>query len=246
MPERNWKKIIIGAAAAAILAVLFLPGNKTEPPKPTEAPVAAHVHSWSIATCTDPRICSSCGETSGSALGHTWKNATCEKPMICRTCGTASGTVAGHNWVGNTCQVCGKIKEGQEWPTESTQAKSGEFIDYMPGDWEKVRLKDGSSTLNVWAYAFMMEVEQCESITINIDVTMNAGTSCKNWQLWGRINGKFKKLGEIDLPGGNGSTSEQFYFAEPITLDAVVVTPTIAGGYSWSMGLSVMDIYLAE
>ncbi len=40
--------------------------------------LAALGHEWEDATCTDPKTCSRCGETSGSALGHT-DGAKCER-----------------------------------------------------------------------------------------------------------------------------------------------------------------------
>ena len=43
----------------------------TQPP--TEPP---HIHSYSAATCTQPRTCS-CGATDGEPLGHSYANGTC-------------------------------------------------------------------------------------------------------------------------------------------------------------------------
>ncbi len=44
--------------------------------------IYASGHSWVDATCTSAKTCSSCGETSGSALGHTTQQGNCER------CGT--------------------------------------------------------------------------------------------------------------------------------------------------------------
>ena len=49
----------------------------TEEPAPSEEPV--HTHTWSQATCTSPKTCSGCGETSGSALGHSFSNGKCSR-----------------------------------------------------------------------------------------------------------------------------------------------------------------------
>ena len=43
---------------------------------------SVHVHSYKDATCTTPKTCTSCGETSGSALGHNYSNGSCTR------CGT--------------------------------------------------------------------------------------------------------------------------------------------------------------
>ena len=45
--------------------------------------------------------CTSCGETKTetvSALGHSWSNASCTKPSTCSTCGTTSGSALGHDY----------------------------------------------------------------------------------------------------------------------------------------------------
>ena len=39
---------------------------------------APHEHSWSDATCTEPKKCA-CGETDGEALGHAWENCECTR-----------------------------------------------------------------------------------------------------------------------------------------------------------------------
>ena len=36
-------------------------------------------HDWSVATCTAPKTCELCGETSGSALGHTTETGICSR-----------------------------------------------------------------------------------------------------------------------------------------------------------------------
>ncbi|MCI7725813.1 MAG: zinc ribbon domain-containing protein [Clostridiales bacterium] len=120
------------------------------------------------------------------------------------------------------------------------------YISSVDGDWESVTLHDGYSSLNVYAFAFSQELKQCREMTISMEVSMNAGTSCKDWQAWGRIGGKFQKIAKMDLPAGDGFTSQTIQFDSPITLDAIIVTPTVPGGYSWSMSLLVTDVWLAE
>lgn len=108
------------AAIAAVMVVLIcifvLPGllsgretPQTAPPaqsgqvvqKPanagqtTQKPADTHVHSWKNATCTDPKTCTSCGQTSGSALGHQWNEATYDTPKTCRVCQATEGKKLG-------------------------------------------------------------------------------------------------------------------------------------------------------
>ncbi len=82
-----------------------------------------HTHTWSEATCTEPKTCNACGETEGEALGHTWADATCAKPKTCTVCGEVEGEAFAHTWVDTTCaepkhcSICGET-EGE--PLEHT------------------------------------------------------------------------------------------------------------------------------
>ena len=85
---------------------------------------SASGHSWSEATCTDPKTCSVCGATEGSALGHDWHEATCTEAKKCTRCGATEGSAKGHNWeiVSCTeprkCSVCGAQESsivGHDW-----------------------------------------------------------------------------------------------------------------------------------
>lgn len=60
-------------------------------------------HNWTEATCTTPKVCTRCYQSSGSAKGHSWKNATCLEPRTCTTCGETSGKAMGHYWKKATC-----------------------------------------------------------------------------------------------------------------------------------------------
>lgn len=128
---------------------------------------------------------------------------------------------------------------------ETTAAASNDtgYIAGLDGYWEEVKLQDGSFNMNVSALTFYQTVYNCTGLTVNMDVTMNAGTSCKEWQVWGRSGGSFVKLAKIYLPAGNGEISQSVSFATPVTFDSIAVTPTVSGSYSWSMALGISDIY---
>ena len=128
--------------------------------------------------------------------------------------------------------------------TKPTQPKN--YIEYVDGYWESTNLKDGNFSLNVHALVFYTPLVRCREMTVNMEVSMNAGTKCKEWQVWGRVNGQFQKIAKISLPAGDGAASETITFDTPLTFDAIIVTPTVIGGYSWSMGLSVTDAWLAD
>ena len=125
----------------------------------------------------------------------------------------------------------------------AVQSAPSNSISDLGGSWEEVKLKDGNFNLRVSALAFSQTVYNCKELTVNMDVTMNAGTHCKDWQVWGRSGGKFVKIGKVYLPNGDGYVSQKLTFAKPVTFDAIAVTPTVVGGYSWSMALSITDVY---
>lgn len=73
-----------------------------------------HEHTWTEATCTEPKTCSECGETEGEALGHTWVEATCAEPKHCSVCGETEGEALEHTLTeanyqqAATCEICGQ------------------------------------------------------------------------------------------------------------------------------------------
>ena len=97
--------------------------NNTKPVDTT------HTHSYSVATCTQPKKCS-CGAIEGKALGHKWTNANCTTPKTCSVCKATEGNATGHNWsvatcvAAKTCTKCGATEGGvaeHKW-TEATCA----------------------------------------------------------------------------------------------------------------------------
>ncbi len=79
---------------------------------------ACHEHTWNAANCVDPKTCSECGETQGTAFGHSWKDATCTSLKTCSVCGREEGSLADHTWkeatctTPKTCSICGKEEAG--------------------------------------------------------------------------------------------------------------------------------------
>lgn len=120
------------------------------------------------------------------------------------------------------------------------------YLAYVDGSWENHTIHDGSFTLNTYSFVFSQKLQQCRELTVNLDVSMKAGTKCKNWQLWCRIDGQYKKIAKIDLPDGDGRTSQTITFDDPLTFDAVIITPTVIGSYSWSLGFTLTDVWVAE
>lgn len=80
-------------------------------PEPTDPSCE---HRYSDATCTAPKTCTRCGQTTGAALGHSFIGATCTTPKTCVRCGATSGSAAGHSWkeascvTAKFCTICGE------------------------------------------------------------------------------------------------------------------------------------------
>lgn len=111
-----------------------------------------HEHTWTEATCTEPKTCSECGETEGDPLGHIWEEATCTKPKTCSRCGATEGQALGHTWEEatcvkpKTCSRCGATEgqalghqAGEATCTEpSVCAVCGEILEEAKGHtWKK-------------------------------------------------------------------------------------------------------------
>lgn len=73
-------------------------GNTSQQPNPCS-------HNYTNATCTTPKTCTLCGQTSGTALGHNYSVATCTAPKTCNSCGATTGSAAGHKWTNITQTV---------------------------------------------------------------------------------------------------------------------------------------------
>lgn len=128
-------------------------------------------------------------------------------------------------------------------PEATAPVQDSGYIASMDGYWEDVRLQDGSFNLNVSALTFNQTIYNCTGLTVNMNVQMNAGTNCKDWQLWGRSGNSYVKLAKIYLPAGDGYVSQSVTFTTPVTIDSVAITPTIVGSYSWSMSLDITDVW---
>ena len=66
----------------------------------------ANGHSWVDADCHFPKTCSACGETEGAPNEHTWEEATCTEPKTCSACDAVEGTELGHSYVNGICERC--------------------------------------------------------------------------------------------------------------------------------------------
>lgn len=66
-------------------------------------------HYWAAATCTAPRVCSTCRKFDGEPLGHKWGDASCTTVATCTVCKMSAEHPAGHKYDGacdKDCNVC--------------------------------------------------------------------------------------------------------------------------------------------
>ncbi len=111
--------------------------------------------------------------------------------------------------------------------------------DYLSGDWESISIGD----VDCHAFVFDSRLTGVTAFDLDIEVEMNAGARCENWNVWGRKSrgGSFEEIGSIYLSGGNGSASATIRLSGAMNLDAVAVTPTIPGSYSWSLAIGISN-----
>ncbi|MBQ3215888.1 MAG: hypothetical protein IJB11_07210, partial [Oscillospiraceae bacterium] len=129
-----------------------------------EALISTDTHSPSSTSCTEPMVCSDCGEIVGDATGHTGGTATCSKLAICEDCGVEYGEVDSDNHTGNY------VVEYAWYPYDDGTcyvnadlycADCGEWIDYISDYAEQT----GS-----------VEATDCQnpgSVTYSITLTLN-------------------------------------------------------------------------
>lgn len=71
-------------------------------------------HSYTEATCTNPKTCRICGVTQGNKKEHDYVTSSCFSPATCKNCGTTSGNAPGHTFSGLKCTKCGKQYDSME------------------------------------------------------------------------------------------------------------------------------------
>lgn len=155
---------------------------------------------------------------------------------------SASVTYLDPAYVEDPWKDCDMIDPYGNVISEYGVSESG-YIPELYGEWENVHLQDGSQKMNVVGMAYPETIYNCTQLTVNMAVEMNAGTSCKEWQLWGRSGGSFVKIAKVPLPAGNGQTSYAVTFDTPVSFDALVLTPTSLGGYSFSIDMWITDVF---
>ena len=102
-----WTGAALGAAAIIVLLVLI------------KTTCVFENHEFTAATCTEPEICSRCGETRGEPLGHVYSTETCTEPSVCTRCGELHAEPLGHVFLPATCtesETCARCGETRGEP----------------------------------------------------------------------------------------------------------------------------------
>lgn len=115
--------------------------DKSEPTETITPSTPTHTHSFSNATCTEPKKCS-CGATDGQALGHKWIDATCKAPKTCSVCKITEGNSSNHVFSDGKCIYC------QEMQIINPKKGLKEHADY----YEMIDKGDGHFTIWVWNF----------------------------------------------------------------------------------------------
>ena len=175
-----------------------------------------HVHVWDDATCTEPKTCSTCGETSGNALGHQFVSG------VCKRCGIKENVPQPvDEWIvlseendikakvveNNTLEIVGN---GRIPDFESAEVNPLNPLKYT---FNKVHIKGELTNLPAW---FMFYFTNIKEVTIDHPETIEeigygAFFGCKNLKHFDmptnvKSIGAFAfchchKLQEIDLSG---------------------------------------------
>lgn len=108
--------------------------------------------------------------------------------------------------------------------------------------WAEAKIRTSYGTVTTSAYVLDSPAKKCTSFDLDVEIEMKKNTKCQNWDIWIRSGGKFKKVSTLSLPNGTGSASKTVKLSPATDFDAVAVTPTTRGSYSWSLGMAVSNV----
>ena len=108
LAKRSFKKystIYVAVIAVIVILIILLSSCHKHKPGPE-------------ATCTEPQVCTECGEILQAPLGHTpGPEATCAEPQVCSVCGQVLAPASDHKLTAGSCtepsvcKVCGFVAE---------------------------------------------------------------------------------------------------------------------------------------
>lgn len=152
------KKLLVIAIACVLALSFALVGCGGSSGGEGNTP-ASHEHEWSEATCTEPQVCSICGQTQGEALGHDVQEWTVDKEATCSEKGSRSGV----------CTRCGE-----------TVSEDIPKAEHTPGDWEVSKDYSVSSSGTVTPGEEVIECSVCGEVIDSREYTVELTTAQKN------------------------------------------------------------------
>ena len=108
--------------------------------------------------------------------------------------------------------------------------------------WADAKIRTTYGTVTTSAYVLDTPAKNCSSFDLDVEIEMKKNTKCYDWDIWVRSGGKFVKAGSLSLLGGTGSASKTVKLSPAKNFDAVAITPTTRGSYSWSLGMAVSNV----
>ena len=218
---------------------------------------------WNPATCTEPKTCSTCGTTEGSALGHNWTDATCTNPKTCSRCSATEGEAKGHvpgEWVkeepnyadasitiAQKCSVCGATTDSKK---EKISSFAGDQAFTMPASDFVKRIDKAYSSISgcsLKAESGLMS----NYITMSLDVkdggkkVAAAGFVCKgsdNSLLSLSMSGSENQFWQVLFSFSNSSKSSD-YAAETMYALIQACDPSLSKDEAHKIGSEVIDNY---
>ena len=136
-----------------------------------------------------------------------------------------------HDWVPATydtpeyCSSCGE-----------QQGNVKGYIGDIGGTWEDMKINGWNSNM----LHLSTPIAGMRKMTVHLKTEMNAGTRCKNWDLYIRTD-QWEKKGTIYLADGYGEGSITLYGDGTEWVEWIAVVPTVKGNYSYTQWLYVSD-----
>lgn len=166
-------------------------------------------HDWKKATCTKPKTCWNCDETTGEPKGHDFIEATCTEPQKCLNCDKTEGKALEHdskwrevniNYRDTTCTkelYCNKCKNVIKTKTEplTTFVNNGCFSIYPDAFVE--RFEESSKQLN--------DIDYCTSIEYKYDAPVYYEDNYIYYRIQDR-NNDYSDIGLISCSDVDGNT----------------------------------------
>lgn len=142
---------------------------------------------------------------------------------------------------------CGSLSPKKLFSNELTQGRKSE----ESGEPVMLTGQVENDVVDGWnANVFVLDtpIVGTETITIDFTAEMLYGTHCKDWTIYARTQDGWQVVGNLQLPGGNGSTTKTLNLAKVGNLnaftyiDAIVVQPQASGSYSWNWQIGIYAV----